>query len=220
MNKQNLEILGLTEPVTEKEITEAYEKLRAKYMEERFEEGEVGNNAARQLTKIETAYNDLMSELSEQTLGTSEGAGMAYDNVEELIRKGDINGAQKALDEFTVRNAQWHYLQSVVFYRKNWINESRKQVEIAVQLDPTNAKYRETLRKFAERGDTNGAGQQQRQQGNQQAGQQQAPGGSQYNGQNMNQQHRDDQMGGNLCSSCLECAACTMCLNCLCMGCR
>ncbi|MCD8206108.1 MAG: hypothetical protein LUD29_05820 [Clostridia bacterium] len=217
MNKNNLDLLGLTEPVTADEINEAYQTLRKKYEEERFEEGEVGNNAARMLTKLDTAYSDLMAELSETQLGTSAGSGAAFDKVEDLIRKGDLAGAQKALDEFTARNAQWHYLQSVVFYRKNWINESRKQVEIAVQLDPTNAKYKETLRKFGERSDVN----QSRQQNNNQQGQQQPqnPNQSQYNGQNMNQQ-QNDQMGGNGCANCLEICQCALCLNCLCRGCR
>ena len=65
MNRRNLEILGLTEGATAEQIEQAYADLRAKYLEERFAEGEVGNNAARMLTKIETAKNELLSELAE-----------------------------------------------------------------------------------------------------------------------------------------------------------
>jgi len=65
MNKKNLEILGLGENATVDEIKTAYENLRERYLEERFKDGEVGNNAARMLTRIETAYNDLMSEIGE-----------------------------------------------------------------------------------------------------------------------------------------------------------
>ena len=46
MNKKNLELLGLEEGATKEDVTAAYEKLRAKYLEERFMDGEVGNNAA------------------------------------------------------------------------------------------------------------------------------------------------------------------------------
>lgn len=205
MNKKNLELLGLTEPVTESEIKEAYESKRAQYLEERFADGEKGNNAARMLTKIETAYNELLNELAEQEPTSERGSGSAYENVEELIRSGDLAAAQHALDAFNERNAQWHYLQSLVFYRKNWVNESKKQLEIAIQLDPENEKYKETLRKMT---DKMNAQQAQNQNQNQSA----------YQAQDMNNQ-QTDQMGGDFCANCLEMCYCSLCLNCLCSSC-
>ena len=77
MNRRNLEILGLTEGATAEQIEQAYADLRAKYLEERFAEGEVGNNAARMLTKIETAKNELLSELAEAQSAEESGGGSA-----------------------------------------------------------------------------------------------------------------------------------------------
>ncbi len=205
MNKKNLELLGLTEPVTKEEIQQAYDAARAKYLEERFMDGEAGNNAARMLTRIETAYNELIAELSEQQATSEAGSGTAYERVEELIRSGDLAGAQHALDAFNERNAQWHYLQSVVFYKKNWINESKKQLEIAIQLDSENSKYKESLRKLTEKMRSEPQGE---------AGQPQGV----YSGQDMNTAP-NDQMGGDMCASCLEWCYCSMCLNCLCNSC-
>lgn len=213
MNKKNLQILGLQEGATKEEITAAYESLREKYLEERFADGEVGNNAAVMLTKIETAYNELISELSESTQNDGDSAGSAYEKVEELIKNGDLHEAQRKLDAFNERSARWHYLQSVVFYKKNWMNESKKQLEIALQLEPNNEKYKETYKKLNDKINydaRNGNGNEHRQnnQGNQ----------SVYEGQTMNSVP-DDQMGGNLCASCLECCAINYCINCLCNGC-
>ena len=148
MNRRNLEILGLTEGATAEQIEQAYADLRAKYLEERFAEGEVGNNAARMLTKIETAKNELLSELAEAQSAEESGGGSAYEKVEELIKNGSFDEAQRALDAFNERPAQWHYLQSVVFYRKNWINESKKQLEIAMHLDAGNQKYKDAYKKL------------------------------------------------------------------------
>ncbi len=67
MNKKNLEILGLSEGATEEDIKSAYETLKAKYLEERFMDGEAGNNAAKMLTKIEVAYSELIGEMNEST---------------------------------------------------------------------------------------------------------------------------------------------------------
>lgn len=206
MNKKNLEILGLAEGATEEDIKAAYETLRAKYLEERFMDGEVGNNAAKMLTKIETAYSELLSEIKESA--TSDG-GTSYARVEELIKAGDLQEAQRVLDAFNERGGQWHYLQSVVFYRKNWVNESKKQLEIAIQLEPNNDKYKETYRKLNEKINYDA-----------QSGAAGGNGGPEnvYQGQTMNSQG-DNQMGGNFCANCIECCYLNMCLNCLCNAC-
>ena len=211
MNKKNLEILGLEEGATQEEIKAAYEALREKYLEERFKDGEIGNNAARMLTRIETAYTELCSEMNEST---NMGGGDLYDRVEACLKDGNIQDAQRLLDGFNERGAHWHYLQSVVFYRKNWINESKKQLEIAIQLDPENEKYKETYRKLNEKINYDANNNQNAQY---QDGQQNYQGA--YQGQTMNSQPMDDQMGGSFCANCIECCACNMLLNCLCNGC-
>lgn len=207
MNKKNLEILGLTEGATQADVKNAYETLRAKYLEERFMDGEVGNNAAKMLTKIETAYSELFKEMSE---AANEG-GESFAKVEELIKEGNIADAQHMLDSFNERGGQWHYLQSVVFYRKNWMNESKKQLEIAIQLEPENEKYKETYRKLNEKlsndAQSGAAG------GNATNGQ------GVYQGQTMNSPSDDAQMGGGACANCLECCYTYMCINCLCNSC-
>ena len=207
MKKSNLEILGLSEGATEEQIKDAYSRLRAKYLEDRFKDGEEGNEAARMLTKLDMTYNELMSELAEDQSAAS--GGTSFERVEELIRSGDVQEAQRVLDGFNERNARWHYLQSVVFYKKSWMNESKKQLEIAMQLEPDNEKYKETYRKLCDR--INGAAQQAQ-------GQQNGGNGSVYEGQNM-QSSYDDQMGGNFCSSCIQCCAINLCVNMLCNSC-
>ena len=203
MNKKNLEILGLSEGATADEIKSAYERLRERYLEERFHDGEVGNNAAIMLTKIESAYNDLLNEINEKSLS---GDGQdAFGRVEQYLKEGNVQDAQRLLDTFNERGGRWHYPQSVVFYRKNWINESKKQLEIAIQLEPDNAKYKETYRKLNEKITSDAAGQEQAQQT--------------YRGQTMNSQPSEDQMGGSFCASCIECCYINMCINCLCNSC-
>lgn len=205
MNKKNLEILGLSEGATREEIKAAYETLRAKYLEERFMDGDVGNNAAKMLTKIEAAYSDLTKEFDE----AADNGGQSFSDVEDLIKKGNIAEAQRVLDSFNERGGQWHYLQSVVFYRKNWMNESKKQLEIAIQLEPENDKYKAAYKKLndklnAEANRTSGGGTQSQ---------------GVYEGQTMNSQSADDQMGGGACANCLECCYTYMCVNCLCNSC-
>ena len=42
-------------------------------------------------------------------------------------------------------------MQSVIFYKKNWVNESKKQLEIALNLDPHNQKYSNAYVKLKEK---------------------------------------------------------------------
>ncbi len=203
MNKRNLEIFGLSEGATKEDINEAYERLREKYLEERFMDGDVGNNAAVMLTRIETAYGELMNELNESA--AADGGEDSFSRVEELIKAGDTTEAQRVLDGFNERGGRWHYLQSVVFYRKNWINESKKQLEIAIQLEPDNDKYKEAYKKLNDKlnydaQNANGANQ------------------TVYEGQTMNAGN-DNQMGGNFCANCIECCYLNLCINCLCSAC-
>lgn len=219
MNKTYLEILGLSEGCTAEEIKAAYETMRAKYLEDRFKDGEEGNNAAKMLTKIETAYQELMNELNEDSAAADGGASFA--RVEELLKVNDIQEAQRILDAFNERNARWHYLQSVVFYRKSWINESKKQLEIAIQLEPDNDKYKESYRILNEKinaganpnganpNGANGQGYQNEQRGYQ----------SPYQGQDMDDGYPQDQMGGGLCGNCMDFCCMYMCISTLCNGC-
>ena len=195
MNKKNLELFGLGEGATKEDLKTAYDALRAKYLEERFMDGEVGNNAAKMLTQIEVAYNDLMSELSENA--AAEDSGSSFAQVEELIKQGNDSEAQRVLDGFNERGGNWHYLQSVIFYRKNWINESKKQLEIAIQLEPENEKYKEAYKKLNEKINYDA-------QNSANAGQ------SVYQGQTVNSAD-DNQMGGNFCANCIECCYINMC---------
>lgn len=213
MDKRNLELLGLPESASWEDVENAYKKLRAQLSEDRFLDGEAGNAAARRLTQIGVAYEELKAEYAEQL--ASEGnefskdssSGSAYARVEQKLKEGDLQEAQRLLDEFNERGAQWHYLQSIVFYRKNWVNESKKQLEIAMRLDGENQQYKEAYRKLNEK-----VAYDERQQ--------KTPpeGGSVYRGQDMNYAD-DNQMGGSFCSYCAECCAINACLNCICNGC-
>lgn len=139
-------ILGLNESATDEEIDAQYEKLKERYSRERFYEGEIGNEAARNLTKLETAYTEIIQERKNRVQDNGKPADLT--DVERLLKENKINEAQKALDDITDRSAEWHYLQSVVFYKKNWMNESKKQLEIALNVEPHNEKYSDAYEKL------------------------------------------------------------------------
>ena len=110
MTNENYKVLGLEETCSDEELEAKYRELKAVYSEGRFQEGEAGNEAAKKLTELETAYAEILSERRERSFSTGASDGY-YGAIEECIKKGDLAGAQQKLDEFNERNAEWHYLQ-------------------------------------------------------------------------------------------------------------
>ena len=191
-------ILGLNIDATEEEVENAYRTLKEKYSRERFYEGEIGNEAAKNLTKVETAYHEIISSKKKVE---NEKVMNDYSEVERLIRNGNINMAQERLDDFSNRDAEWHYLQSVIYYKKNWLNDSKNQLKVALNMDPHNSKYADALSKLNQKMEYNDR---------------------QYQGtynQGGAQPQYDRQMGGVDSNNCLTFCATWCCMDMLCSIC-
>ena len=139
--------LGVSAFASDEEITNRYNELKKQFSNDRFLEGEAGNIAAKNLTKLETAYKEIMDSRN-QSFSDSENTSNSFAEIENLIREGKLNEAQAKLDVFSSRSAEWHYIQSVIFYKKNWSNESKKQLEIAMEMEPNNQKYSTAYQKL------------------------------------------------------------------------
>ncbi len=216
-NKSSYEILGVREYSTNSEITERYKELKAKYSEERFLPGEAGNDAAAMLEAVEEAYREIMTERKadgfgekpkEEEIPNKEAdSEPTYRDVDELIKAGKLDEAQRALDSYDNRLAEWHYLQAVVYYKKNWGHECKKQMEIAMAKDPDNAKYKTTYEKLCKEMEYKNK--------NFYSSGNAADGGNGRPNKDFDPYER--QMGGDDClDSCLRCLACNMLLNCCC----
>ncbi len=202
--KELYELFGLNEYATEAELTARYQALKAKYNEDRWLDGEAGNEAAAMLTKLDVAYQEIMAARKESKQ-TAEGKS-AYEEISELLKADKISEAQARLDDCNDRGAEWHYLQAVVFYKKNWSNDSKKQLEIAMQMDPDNTKYRAAYDKM------NAKNNYQEQRAHEERQNPYA-----------NEPMPDEQMGGGACSQCVSCCYTYLCVDCLfslCCGCR
>jgi molecular chaperone DnaJ len=61
------------------------------------------------------------------------------------VNSGNLNEAQKILDRMTTRNANWYYLQGLVFLRRGWYDRGFTNIQKAANMDPTNYEYRTAL---------------------------------------------------------------------------
>ncbi len=156
MNYNNYDILGVMPSATRDDIDNAYRALRDKYQQERFQVGLAGEEAAEKLQEIEVAYRELLADLdAAQSTEYKWANGQEEEDdfdpfavVKNQIKNNNLESAQQMLDEVSVRNAEWHYLQSVIFYKNNWFLEAKRQLEFAVSLEPNNERYQASLDKL------------------------------------------------------------------------
>ena len=141
-----------------------------------------------------------------------------YKEIEGMINAGNFSDAQAKLDGFDERDAEWHYVQAMLYHRKKWMNECQKQLEIAKSMNPDEPKYASAYEKLMSNktakhnhGDNGNNANTNANAGNNQS----------FNGMNTND---DRQMGSDGCNdacTCCQAAICADCLSsCLCGGCR
>ncbi|MCL2556650.1 MAG: hypothetical protein FWE03_06540 [Firmicutes bacterium] len=142
-------ILGLPAASPDEMLIARYQELRARFSEERFLEGEAGNEGARRLMELEDAWQFIKQDMHKRSMGASQNADGSFNAdgglviVEALIKSGRFTEAQSELDSITIRDAEWHYYQAIVYYKREWLTESRNHLNIAISLDPNNTKYQE-----------------------------------------------------------------------------
>ncbi len=148
MQKNPYLVLGVSEDATFAELQDAYTKLQNQYKADRFLEGDAGAEAIRNLEEVEWAYNECQRLLHEKA--TVNDSTKIYEEISSLIKENKLVEAQSKLDSIDARVAEWHYYQSIIYYKKKWLNDSKTQLEICVNLEPKNYKYSEALRKLNE----------------------------------------------------------------------
>lgn len=144
------EILGVSEQATDEEIEARYKELRAQLQRERFLPGEEGEEASEKLQRVEVAYRDikLAREDAQNDAANNSAQTDDFSAIQQLIKDNKLDEAQKRLDARENQNAEWHYVQSILFYKRNWFLESKKQLELACQMDPSNPRYKQSLDKL------------------------------------------------------------------------
>lgn len=205
MNYNAYEILGLPTNASMEQVESRYRELRAQYQRDRFLPGEEGEEACERLQQIEVAYRDILTSREEQSQSRDFFDDNDYTQIQELISTGRLEEAQALLDERSVRDAEWHYIQSILFYKRNWFLESKKQLELACQMDPNNARYRQSLEKLTRILASNTI----------------SPDQMRTTSRPTNDNYSNMGAGNGTCtgSSCGDCLLCNACCNCMqCMG--
>ncbi|MDD4316117.1 MAG: hypothetical protein PHC84_03025 [Clostridia bacterium] len=141
MPKNPFITLGISENVTQNELYDTYKELRERYSKQRFAPGDEGAEACIRLEEVEAAYAEATEVLRSRYEISNFGDELS--RVEDAIKENNLEKAQGFLDAELNRTAKWHYLQSVIFFRRGWNTDAYKQLEFACSMEPQNPKYAE-----------------------------------------------------------------------------
>jgi len=139
--KNPYEILGVPHNATEEQIKDAYKELAKKYHPDKFINNPLSDLAAEKMQDINWAYNELIKNKSSYSSDNHNGKYADFNQVRMLINQNKLNEAHNALNEMSVRNAEWHYLMGVVMYKKGWSDMAYQHFTAACNSDPYNEEY-------------------------------------------------------------------------------
>ena len=147
------EILGVSENASDEEIKKAYRKLAKQYHPDNYVDNPLKDLAAEKMKSINDAYDSIQKMRASggsqgsyygNTSSNQYGGETVYTRIRRLINSNRINEAETVLGGIAQneRNAEWHFLMSLVFYRKGWLQDARNEINTACNMDPYNREYR------------------------------------------------------------------------------
>ena len=155
--KDPYSVLGVSQNASDDEIKRAYRDLARKYHPDNYQNNPLADLAEEKMKEINEAYESITKQRSgnggyTQTAGgyqsqyTQQQSGSsAYARIRSAINMGDLAGAEQLLYAVPEKNAEWYFLSGSIAYRKGWLDEARRNYQLAVQMAPNNPEYRQAL---------------------------------------------------------------------------
>ncbi len=169
--KNPYEVLGIKEGASEDEIKRAYRDQVKKYHPDQYQDNPLSKLAEEKLREVNEAYEYLTGKgqsakssngWSGRSAGTnpsqssssysnnsySNSGGDSFGQIRMHINNGNIMQAESILENIGNKNAEWFYLRGLIFMKKGWYNEASMNIKQAVNMDPSNFEYRNTLNRM------------------------------------------------------------------------
>ena len=156
------EVLGLKPGASQEEIKKAYRNLIKQYHPDQYGDNPLKDLAEEKMREINTAYDMLTknSGASNNTSYSSSGSTNSYNNsndsyafseIRRLIQSRNLAEAERRLNSIQNRNAEWNFLYGVLLTNKGWFDAGLNHIQTAVNMDPNNFEYRQTLNSLHQR---------------------------------------------------------------------
>ena len=148
------QILGVKESATQEEIRRAYLALVKKYHPDKYTNNPLRELAGEKLKEINQAY-ELLQKKPNGSGGDGQSSRAEYRErgaysgnyatefmkVRAAIAQGNLPAAQALLASIPLRNAEWHYLSGIIYFRMGWYGHAKENLEKAHTMEPQNSEY-------------------------------------------------------------------------------
>lgn len=157
--RDSYDILGISRDATDEEVKAAYRELARKYHPDNFDDDNPLKDLAKEkMQEINAAYDDITRSREKAKKGgsndqksyTGGGSTGFYADVRRLVQARKFRDAEQALSSVAPadRNAEWHYLTSVLLMHRGRVNDAMRELEIACNMDPGNVEYQKAKEMF------------------------------------------------------------------------
>lgn len=153
-------VLGVKPDASDDEIKRAYRDLARKYHPDSYQDNPLADLAEEKMKEVNEAYDAVNKQRSggggayqaqsqsrgsyqQQTASTS--SSPLYGRVRQCINQGDMGSAEQLLRGAPSQDGEWHFLTGSIAYRKGWLDEATQHYQMACNLEPSNAEYRQAL---------------------------------------------------------------------------
>ena len=151
--KDPYEVLGLDRTASMDQVKAAYKELVKKYHPDKYQNNPLASLAEEKLQEINEAYDAICKGKagtynaggSYQSGSYSSSSSAEMQNIRSMINMGNLMGAQQALNNASVRDAEWNFLSGIVAMRYGRRDEALTKIQTAVSMDPSNMEYRQAL---------------------------------------------------------------------------
>ena len=156
------EVLGLKPGATQEEIKKDYRNLIKQYHPDQYGDNPLKDLAEEKMRDINAAY-DALTKNAGNTYSSSNSSNSSYNSsssdnsymfseIRRLIQSGNFAEAENRLNSISNnRNAEWNFLYGVLLTNKGWFDAGLKHIQTAVNMDPNNFEYRQTLNSLHQR---------------------------------------------------------------------
>ena len=151
-------VLGVKPDASDQEIKKAYRELARKYHPDNYVDNPLADLAEEKMKEVNEAYEAIQKQRSggggsggySQSSSSSSGGyqygyqqqsygggtnNPTFNRVRNLINMGDLNSAERLLQEVPQKSGEWYFLMGSIAYRRGWLDEAMQNYNLAVQME-------------------------------------------------------------------------------------
>ncbi len=154
-------VLGIDASASDDQVKKAYRDLARKYHPDNYQNNPLADLAEEKMKEINEAY-DAITKMrsgggssysggyqsgyqSQQSYQRSSSSSSVYAQARQYINMGNLDGAERILQNSAEKNGEWYFLMGSIAYRRGWLDEARQNYQIACQMEPGNPEYRQAM---------------------------------------------------------------------------